>query len=62
MMKPKILIPMQFKTEKCGFPIAPVESFLEGKTGAKRAGASEAAFEKASLPRKMEVLVLTHAL
>ena len=62
MMKPKILIPMHFKTEKCGFPIAPVEDFLKGKTRVKRAGASEATFDKASLPQQMEVLVLTHAL
>ena len=27
----KILIPMHFKTEKCGFPIASVEDFLKGK-------------------------------
>ena len=26
-IKPKILIPMRFKTERCGFPIAPVEDF-----------------------------------
>ena len=62
MIKPKILIPMHFKTEKCEFPIAPVEDFLKGKSGVKRAGASEATFDRASLPKEMEVLVLTHAL
>jgi L-ascorbate metabolism protein UlaG (beta-lactamase superfamily) len=62
MLKPKILIPMHFKTEKCGFPIAPVEDFLKGKTRVKRSGAGEAAFDKVSLPKDMEVLVLTHAL
>ena len=35
-IKPKILIPMHFKTEKCGFSIAPVEDFLKGKTNIKR--------------------------
>jgi L-ascorbate metabolism protein UlaG (beta-lactamase superfamily) len=61
-IKPKILIPMHFKTEKCGFPIAPVEDFLRGKTNIKRAKASEATFDKATLPQQMEIVVLEHAL
>jgi L-ascorbate metabolism protein UlaG (beta-lactamase superfamily) len=61
-IKPKILIPMHFKTQKCGFPIAPVEDFLKGKTNIRRAKASEAAFDKATLPRQMEIVVLEHAL
>ncbi|MBM4341181.1 MAG: MBL fold metallo-hydrolase [Deltaproteobacteria bacterium] len=61
-VKPKVLIPMHFKTEKCGFPIAPVEDFVKGKPTLKRAGTSECAFDKASLPQKMEIIVLEHAL
>jgi L-ascorbate metabolism protein UlaG (beta-lactamase superfamily) len=61
-MKPKILIPMHFKTQKCGFPIAPVEDFLKGKKNVRRAKASEATFEKATLPQQMEIVVLEHAL
>ncbi len=61
-IKPKILIPMHFKTEKCGFPIAPVEDFLKGKKIVRRAKASEATFEKATLPQQMEIVVLEHAL
>ena len=60
--KPKVLIPMHFKTEKCGFPIASVEDFLKGKPRVRRSGASEASFDKTSLPRQMEIVVLTHAL
>ena len=30
-LKPKIVIPMHFKTEKCGFPIAPIEDFIKNK-------------------------------
>ncbi len=30
-IKPKVLIPMHFKTSKCTFPIAPVDDFLKGK-------------------------------
>jgi L-ascorbate metabolism protein UlaG (beta-lactamase superfamily) len=61
-LKPKVLIPMHFKTEKCGFPIAPVEDFLTGKPRVKQPGTSEATFDKTSLPRQMEIVVLTHAL
>ena len=62
LLKPKVVIPMHFKTEKCGFPIAPVEDFLKGKPKVKRSGVSEVTFEKASLPPEMEVVVLNHAL
>ena len=61
-IKPKILIPMHFKTEKCGFSISPVEDFLKGKTNIKRAKASEATFDKANLPQQIEIVVLEHAL
>src|SRR4030043_1051422 len=61
-IKPKIVIPMHFKTQKCGFPIAPVEDFLKGKTNTKRPKVSEASFDKAALPQQMEIVVLEHAL
>jgi len=61
-IKPRILIPMHFKTGKCGFSIAPVEDFLKGKANIKRPKASEATFDKATLPQQMEIVVLEHAL
>lgn len=61
-IKPKVVIPMHFKTEKCGFPIAPVEEFTAGKSGLKQPGSSEVTFSKATLPQKMEIIVLRHAL
>lgn len=61
-IKPRILIPMHFKTGKCGFSIAPVEDFLKGKANVKRPKASEAIFDKATLPHQMEIVVLEHAL
>jgi L-ascorbate metabolism protein UlaG (beta-lactamase superfamily) len=42
--------------------IAPVEDFLKGKTNTKRPKASEATFDKATLPQQMEIVVLEHAL
>jgi L-ascorbate metabolism protein UlaG (beta-lactamase superfamily) len=61
-IQPKVLIPMHFKTTKCGFPIAPLEDFLKGKPNPRRPKSSEVPFDKASLPRKMEIVVLEHAL
>jgi L-ascorbate metabolism protein UlaG (beta-lactamase superfamily) len=61
-IKPKALIPMHFKTKKCGFPIAPVEDFLKGKSNLKQPKSSEIIFEKMILPQQMEIVVLEHAL
>jgi L-ascorbate metabolism protein UlaG (beta-lactamase superfamily) len=61
-IQPKILIPMHFKTEKVGFPIVPVEDFLKGKPNPKKSGKSEVVFDKATLPRQMEIVILEHAL
>jgi len=61
-IKPKILIPMHFRTEKCAFPIVAVEDFLKGKPRVKRLEVSETTFDKARFPRQTEIVVLTHAL
>jgi L-ascorbate metabolism protein UlaG (beta-lactamase superfamily) len=61
-IKPKVVIPMHYKTVKCGFPIAPVEDFLKGKQRTRRPGTSEIAFEKSTLPQQMEIITLEHAL
>lgn len=61
-IRPKVLIPMHFKTKKCGFPIAAVDDFLKGKPRVKKANVSEIAFDKKSLPGEMEIVVLEHAL
>lgn len=61
-IKPKVLIPMHYKTEKCGFPIAPLDDFLKGKTNVKRLGQSEVTIDRTHLPSQMEIIVLNHAL
>ena len=61
-IQPKVLIPMHFKTEKCGFPIGPVDDFLKAKPALNRPKSSEVTFDKTSLPQKMEIVVLEHAL
>ena len=61
-LKPRVTIPMHFKTDKCAFPITPVEDFTRGKEGVRDAGVTEVEFSKSGLPDKAEIVVLRHAL
>ncbi len=59
---PKIIIPMHYKTEKCGFPITGVEEFLKDWKKVKKVDSSELQIEAEKLPAQTEVIVLKHAL
>jgi L-ascorbate metabolism protein UlaG (beta-lactamase superfamily) len=59
---PRITIPMHFKTPKCEFPIASVETFTDGKKGVKMANTHEIEIKKDSLPKEPEIIVLQYAL
>lgn len=61
-LAPKMVIPMHFKSSKCGFPIAGVDEFLKGRKKVRRAGASEIEINKDRLPAESETVVLEHAL
>jgi len=61
-LKPKVVIPMHFRTPKCAYPIAGVEDFLKGKKNVRRVGDSEAEFEREGLPAATEVVLLQPAL
>jgi len=56
-LKPKVVIPMHFKTDKCGFPIAPVEYFIKDKEVNKIDGDLE--IKKENLPAETTIYVLT---
>lgn len=56
LLKPKVIIPMHFKTDKCGFPIAPVEDFTKGKDIKKIDGELE--ISKQNLPPQAMIYVL----
>ena len=58
----RIVIPMHYKTEKCGFPIAPVEEFVKNRDNVRFLEKSEMEISKESLPPKPETIVLQHAL
>jgi len=61
-LKPKVTIPMHYKTPKCAFPISGVEEFLKGKEAVKRIEGSEVEVEASKLPAVPEVWVLSPAL
>jgi len=61
-LKPKVIIPMHFKTDKCGFPISGVDEFLKGKEGVQKLNASEVEFKQAELPPTTQIIVLQPAL
>jgi L-ascorbate metabolism protein UlaG (beta-lactamase superfamily) len=61
-VRPKMVIPMHFKTKKCSFPITGVEIFLSRMANVKRPGKSEIEVSSDKLPAKgPEVWVLDHA-
>ena len=57
-LRPKVVIPMHFKTDKCGFPIEPVNLFLDGKPEIKRSPTSEVILHKKDLPANCTVLYI----
>ena len=61
-LKPKVIIPMHFRNDKCAFPIAGVDEFLQGKAGISRLDGSEAEFKAGELPASTQIIVLKPAL
>lgn len=60
-LRPKVVIPMHYKTDKCAYPIANAEEFLKGRTPLRRLDSSEVDLEAGKLPAG-ETVVLKHAL
>jgi L-ascorbate metabolism protein UlaG (beta-lactamase superfamily) len=56
-INPRIVIPMHFKTEKCGFPIASVEDYTKNKSVEKFEGTVD--IRKDNLPDKQMIYVFT---
>jgi len=61
-LKPKVVIPMHFKTPKCAYPIAGVEDFLKGKKNVRKVMDSEVDLEQEKLPAATEIVLLQPAL
>ena len=61
-LKPHLVIPMHFKTEKCDFPISTIDDFIRGKDNVTRLTTSEIDITKDTLPVSTEIQVLAFAL
>ena len=61
-LKPKVIIPMHYRTDKCAFPIAGVDDFLKGKERITRLETSERNFKLEELPVSTQIMVLKSAL
>ena len=60
-LKPRIVVPMHYKTEKCGFPISTVDPFIKGKPNVEQVGSTEFEVDKVSLPAETRIVVLEPA-
>ncbi len=61
-LMPKVIIPMHYKTSKCGFPITGVDEFLREKKDVSQLDTSEAEFKQGELPTSTQIIVLKSAL
>ena len=61
-LKPRVVIPMHFRNDKCHFPIDGVDKFLKGKKNVSQLDASEAEFKPGELPAITKIVVLKPAL
>ena len=60
-IKPKIVIPMHYKTPKTDHPIVDVEEFLKGKKNVRKMNSSSVTFTNNTLPEENEIVVLQSA-
>ena len=61
-IKPRVIIPMHFKNDKCSFPITGVDEFIKGKKNVNRLNASEVELKAGELTAETQVIVLKPAL
>jgi L-ascorbate metabolism protein UlaG (beta-lactamase superfamily) len=61
-LKPKVILPMHYKTPQCDLPIASIEDFLAGKKNVKKLNSSEIEFKAGKLPEVTQIVVLQPAL
>jgi L-ascorbate metabolism protein UlaG (beta-lactamase superfamily) len=61
-LKPKVIIPMHYKNERCNIPVSTVDDFLKGKKNVTRMDSSEIEFKAGKLPTETKIIVLKPAL
>jgi len=61
LLKPAIVMPMHYKTEKVRLPIQPADAFIALFAKVKKLDASEVQLKKSELPKSTELWVLKYA-
>jgi L-ascorbate metabolism protein UlaG (beta-lactamase superfamily) len=61
-LKPGIILPMHYLTEKISIPIGKIDDFLKGKSNVTRADGSEIEVKAGKLPASARIVVLQPAL
>jgi L-ascorbate metabolism protein UlaG (beta-lactamase superfamily) len=61
-LKPRVIIPMHYLTDKLSFPIKGVDEFLKGKNNVVKQASSEVEFKSEKLPASTQIIVLKSAL
>ncbi len=61
-LKPKVIFPMHYKTDKIAYPITGVDEFLRDKKDVSKLEASEREFKHGELPPTTKIIVLKPAL
>jgi len=61
-LKPRVILPMHYKTDKADFPIAGVDEFLKGKGNVTRSNDSEIELKAGKLPAATQIIVLKPSL
>ena len=60
-LRPRVAVPMHFKTEKAGLRFGEVDDFLAGKADVRRLNSSEFEVKVEGLPPASQIVVLQHA-
>ena len=60
-LKPKVAMPMHYKTAKCDWPLNTVDDFVADKKDFKRLSSSEMEFKAGKLPEVIEIVILQPA-
>jgi L-ascorbate metabolism protein UlaG (beta-lactamase superfamily) len=60
-LKPKVVMPMHYKTAKCDWTLSTVDDFIVDKNNVKKLNSSEIEFEDGALPDSNEIIVLEPA-
>ncbi len=59
-VKPRMVIPMHYKTDQCNWLKYGVEDFIKGKNNVRRLSTDEVEIKKDTLPGQMEIVVLKY--